>query len=418
MKSSVLSTLAVALSLTATVYSLPKPQDDGQWHPDQDGGDGSGSSGSGQAGSETGDTAVTTTWPESTWATATSAISYAASTAVSAATSTSTVACNNSPDLCSRQYSNVTHMGAHDAAFLRDASTDNSVAGNQYYNATKALNAGIRLLSLQVHNSNGTLQLCHTTCELLDAGTLEDFLSKIKLWLDENTNEVVTLLIVNSDDQDVASFGEVYESSNISTYGYTPATVDHSNTWPTLQTMINDGTRLVTFIATITYSTTYPYLLNEWDFVFETAYEVTSLAGLNCTVDRPSGLGDASSAISSGYLPLMNHFVYQSITSTIQVPNVEIIDTTNSPDTSSVGTLGQSAYKCNSEWGIAPVFALVDFYSEGPAIETADNLNGITAEGRSDSSSATSDAASGIGSSASVKTGALVAFLAAAVLIF
>lgn len=415
MKSSILSTVAFALSLTATVYSLPSPQNDGQWDPSQygDGSSGSGGNGAGSSGTWG---AASTSW-ENAVATATSAVSDAASTAVSAATSTSTVACNNSPDLCSRQYSNVTHMGAHDAAFLRDSSTDNSVAGNQYYNATRALNAGIRLLSLQVHNSNGTLQLCHTTCALLDAGTLEDFLGKIKLWMDENPNEVVTLLIVNSDDEDVASFGEVYESSNISSYGYTPATVSASNTWPTLQTMIDDGTRLVTFIATITYSTTYPYLLNEWDFVFETAYEVTSLAGLNCTIDRPSGLSDASSAISSGYLPLMNHFVYQSITSSIQVPNVEIIDTTNSPDTSSVGTLGQSAYECNSEWGTAPVFALVDFYSEGPAIDTADNLNGITAQGRSDSSSATSDATSNIGP-AGAKTGALIAFLAAALLIF
>ncbi|KAJ0118470.1 hypothetical protein N8I77_007891 [Diaporthe amygdali] len=417
MKSSILSTLAVALSLTATVYSRPSPQgQDGSWDSSQWGDGSSGNSGSG-GGASAGTWGATTTSSENSWAAATSAGSYAASTAVSAATSTSTVACNNSPDLCSRQYSNVTHMGAHDAAFLRDSSTDNSVAGNQYYNATKALNAGIRLLSLQVHNSNGTLQLCHTTCALLDAGTLESFLTKIKYWMDENPNEVVTLLIVNSDDEDVASFGEVYESSNISTYGYTPTTASASNTWPTLQTMIDDGTRLVTFIATITYSTTYPYLLNEWDFVFETAYEVTTLAGLNCTLDRPTSLSDASSAISSGYLPLLNHFVYQSITSSIEVPNVDIIDTTNSPNTTSIGALGQSAYQCNSEWGTAPVFALVDFYSEGPAIETADNLNGITAEGRSDSSSATSDAASGIVSTGA-KTGALVAFLAAAVLIF
>lgn len=420
MKSSILSKLAVALSLTATVYSLPSPQNqDGQWDAGQYG-DGSGSSGgSGGSGGSDGSwgAASTTDWANS-WASATSTGSYAASTAVEAATSTSTstVACNNSPDLCSRQYSNVTHMGAHDAAFLRDSSTDNSVAGNQYYNATKALNAGIRLLSLQVHNSNGTLELCHTTCSLLDAGTLEDFLVKIKYWMDENPNEVVTLLIVNSDDEDVASFGEVFESSNISSYGYTPTTASASNTWPTLQTMIDDGTRLVTFIATVTYSTTYPYLLNEWDFVFETAYEVTSVAGLNCTVDRPSSVSDASSGISSGYLPLMNHFVYQSITSTIMVPNVEIIDTTNSPDTGTVGTLGQHASTCNSEWGTAPVFALVDFYSEGPAIDTADNLNGITAEGRTDSSSATSDASSGLGP-AGAKTGALVAFLAAALLI-
>lgn len=417
MKSSILSTLAVALSLTVTVYSIPSPQNqDGQWDAGQYGDGSSGSGGSGGSDGSWG-AASTTNWANS-WASATSTGSYAASTAVEAATSTSTstVACNNSPDLCSRQYSNVTHMGAHDAAFLRDSSTDNSVAGNQYYNATKALNAGIRLLSLQVHNSNGTLELCHTTCSLLDAGTLEDFLVKIKYWMDENPNEVVTLLIVNSDDEDVASFGEVFESSNISSYGYTPATASASNTWPTLQTMIDDGTRLVTFIATVTYSTTYPYLLNEWDFVFETAYEVTSVAGLNCTVDRPSSVSDASSGISSGYLPLMNHFVYQSITSTIMVPNVEIIDTTNSPDTGTVGTLGQHASTCNSEWGTAPVFALVDFYSEGPAIDTADNLNGITAEGRTDSSSATSDASSGLGP-AGAKTGALVAFLAAALLI-
>ncbi|POS78868.1 hypothetical protein DHEL01_v202744 [Diaporthe helianthi] len=425
MKSSILSTAAVALSLTATVSSLPSPQNqDGQWDASQwgDGSSGSGGGGGGGGGQDGSWGASSTTDWTNTWATATSTGGYAASTAVEAATSTSTssststVACNNSPDLCSRQYSKVTHMGAHDAAFLRDSSTDNSVAGNQYYNATAALNAGIRLLSLQVHNSNGTLQLCHTTCSLLDAGTLEDFLVKIKYWMDENPNEVVTLLIVNSGDEDVAAFGAVYESSNISSYGYTPATAGASNTWPTLQTMINEGTKLVTFIATITYSTTYPYLLNEWDYVFETAYEVTSLTGLNCTVDRPSGVSDASSAISSGYLPLMNHFIYQSITSSIEVPNVEIIDTTNSPDTGTIGSLGHHAATCNSEWGTTPVFALVDFYSEGPAINTADNLNGISPEGRSESSSATSDASSGL-SPAGAKTGALVAFLAAAVLI-
>lgn len=41
------------------------------------------------------------------------------------------VACNNSPDLCGRSYANVTHLGAHDSAFLRDASTGYSQAGNQ-----------------------------------------------------------------------------------------------------------------------------------------------------------------------------------------------------------------------------------------------------------------------------------------------
>lgn len=46
----------------------------------------------------------------------------------------STRVCNNSPDLCTRSYSNITYLGAHDSPFLRDSSTSNSDSGNQYGN--------------------------------------------------------------------------------------------------------------------------------------------------------------------------------------------------------------------------------------------------------------------------------------------
>lgn len=410
MMPSFLSSLAVALSLTATVQSAPSPQ----------GGNGGGYGG--DSGSWGGSSTANT---EGTWAATTSAVNpyyttlASATASAASSTSTSTVACNNSPDLCSKQYSNITHMGAHDAAFLRNADTGNSIAGNQYYNATRALNAGIRLLSAQVHNLNGTLELCHTTCSLLDAGTLASWLGKIKYWMDENPNEVVTLLLVNSDEEDVASIGEAFVSSNISTYGYTPATASSSNSWPTLQTMIDDGTRLVTFVASINSSTTYSYLLNEWDYVFETAYDVHSLSSFDCSLDRPDTLGSASAAISSGYLPLMNHFVYQSITSTLEVPNVDIVATTNGANTSVTGTLAQEAASCSSQWGTAPVFALVDFYDQGPAIDTADSLNGISAAvGRSNTSVTSAASSLSVSGPQGVQTGALVAFLAAAVLFY
>lgn len=378
-----------------------------------------GSGGSGSWGAST----TTTAWDS--WSSATSvasnywgAASSTATATASAASSTSTVACNNSPDLCSRKYNNITHMGAHDAAFLRDASTDNSVAGNQYYNATVALSAGIRLLSAQVHNANGTLELCHTTCALLDAGTLEAWLTKIKYWMDNNPNEVVTLLLVNSDDEDVSAFGEVFQSSNISSYGYTPSSTSGATTdWPTLQTMIDDETRLVTFIAEINASTTYPHLLNEWDYVFETAYDVTNYAQFNCSLDRPSTLSSASAAIEAGYLPLMNHFRYKSITSTAELPDVDDIATTNSANTTLTGALGYEAYECNSEWGTAPVFALVDFYSVGPAITTADNINGITATGRTSSQASTSGAGLTIGRRANAEIALMVVAVACAILL-
>ena len=40
-------------------------------------------------------------------------------------------ACNNSPSLCSKSYGEITHLGAHDSPFVRDASTDFSTAGDQ-----------------------------------------------------------------------------------------------------------------------------------------------------------------------------------------------------------------------------------------------------------------------------------------------
>ncbi|KAK2773340.1 hypothetical protein CKAH01_03800 [Colletotrichum kahawae] len=347
-------------------------------------------------------------------------------TTSNAAASNSTTACNNSPSLCSRKYNNITHMGAHDSAFLRDASTSNSIAGNQYYNATVALNSGLRLLQAQVHTVNSTsgttLELCHTTCSLLDAGTLEKWLSSIKTWMDAHENEVVTVLLVNPDNQAASVFGKVFASSGISTYGYTPSSSSATSSWPTLQEMISNNTRLVTFVASITADSTYPYLLPEFAYVFETHYEVTSASGFNCTIDRPSTYTTASAAVSANMMPLMNHFQYQILTGDILIPDVSDIETTNSASTSTQGNLGLHAQTCTSQWGKKPTFVLVDFFNKGPAIDAADNLNGLSSSdisGRSSSNSATASSAGLAGRApGGMETGALVAFLAAAVFLF
>jgi len=98
-------------------------------------------------------------------------------------------ACNNSPDLCSKSYGEITHLGAHDSPFVRGSSSSNSLAANQYYDTPTQLSAGVRLVTGQVHKSNSQWRLCHSTCSLLDAGLLSDWLKKIKTWLDDNPNE-------------------------------------------------------------------------------------------------------------------------------------------------------------------------------------------------------------------------------------
>lgn len=103
--------------------------------------------------------------------------------------------CNNAAALCSRTYDNVTYLGAHDSPYVRNSTNSYSVAGNQVYTTLQQLDSGVRLLSAQVHrvtNSNGQTEyrLCHSLCQLYDAGLFVSWLSDIKRWMDRNANDV------------------------------------------------------------------------------------------------------------------------------------------------------------------------------------------------------------------------------------
>ena len=229
---------------------------------------------------------------------------------ISSSQSTST-ACNNSPDLCNVSYGNITHLGAHDSPFVRDESNGFTTSGNQFYDSVAQLDAGVRLLSAQVHRTNGSdgnpaWHLCHTSCQLLDVGTLSDWLSTIKAWLDSNPNEVVTILLVNSDKASAETLAAEYQSAGIVPYVYTPASASPPQVWPTLNELISANTRLVSFVTNLPAASNAaaPYLMDEFAYVFETAFENFSPSDFNCTVDRPSTFsGDAGSAAIAAGLP-------------------------------------------------------------------------------------------------------------------
>lgn len=293
-----------------------------------------------------------------------------------------TTACNNSPDLCSRSYSAITHLGAHNSPFVRDASTRFSVSGNHYFNTTIQLSAGVRMLTGQVHQSNGAWHLCHSSCDLLDAGTLSDWLGEVKTWMDGNPSEVVSILLVNSDDATPGELAAEFTRSGITEYAYTPpSSTAPQVTWPTLQTLISANTRLMTFVASLDLNavdSTNAYLMDEFTFIFETAFENSDPNNFTCTIDRPSTLlGQTAEAISSGRMPLQNHFLYDTQLFGIEAPDEANITSTNAP-AERVGNMGDAAKACQQEWGKAPVFILVDFFDQGPAIATVDELNGVT----------------------------------------
>ncbi|KIW90563.1 uncharacterized protein Z519_09210 [Cladophialophora bantiana CBS 173.52] len=311
-------------------------------------------------------------------------LSVAASVDVSVARRQST-ACNNSPSLCSKPYNSIVHLGAHDSPFVRDATTGFSTSGNQYYNSTVQLSAGVRLLTAQVHKSNGEYHLCHSSCDLLDAGILSDWLEEIKTWLDNNPNEVVTILLVNSDNATPEDLGAHFTTAEITNYAYVPpstSTPPSSGTWPTLQDLITANKRLMVFVASLSdpasIPSQYAYLMDEFTFIFENPYDNTSPNNFSCLPDRPTSVqGNTQAAIASNRMALTNHFLYQEGLFDIETPNVDNITVTNSPG-NSLGNLGYALSQCNSAYGKPSTFVLVDFFDQGPAIAAVDAMNGVT----------------------------------------
>ncbi|PLN86318.1 PLC-like phosphodiesterase [Aspergillus taichungensis] len=306
-------------------------------------------------------------------------------------------ACNNSPDLCAKSYGEITHLGAHDSPFVRDASTSFSTFGNQYFDTIVQLDAGVRMVTAQVHKEGSEWHLCHSLCETMDAGKLSSWLGKIKKWLDDNPNEVVTILLVNSDDATASDLNSEFDKAGVVKYAYKPASTTAPSSWPTLQKMIDDGTRLVTFISSLDNNAGAPYLMNEGNYIWENDYDVKSPSQFSCTPKRPSEVANnVATAKSSNRLPMLNHFLYAGSSGVIDIeyPNATYVSTTNAPS-GGEGNLGDAAKKCKGEWGQAPSFILVDFFNKGPAIDTVDDLNGVSnAVGRKDLKDAekTSDA--------------------------
>ncbi|EME45243.1 hypothetical protein DOTSEDRAFT_61803 [Dothistroma septosporum NZE10] len=276
----------------------------------------------------------------------------------SALAQSSSTICNNSPFLCSKEYKDVAYFGAHDSPFLRDDTTDFSTSRNQFYNTTRQLASGVRLVTGQVQYINGTtdLHVCHTSCELLDAGPLSSWLAETKTWMDGIPNDVVTILLVN---------GAGATNSGLSGLAYKPANSIATIMWPTLQSLVNNGTRAVKFVATLAGKSGATYLMNEFDYIFENNYDNSGPRDFSCDDNRPSNLAnETSTVISSGYMPLMKHFLYKN-----QLFDIQSQMSRN---------LASAAATCASKYGKAPTFLLFDSTNMGPAIAIVVGLNGVS----------------------------------------
>jgi len=281
--------------------------------------------------------------------------------------------CNGNADLCSRSFANVSFVGAHDSYAVGAT----NLAANQDYNVTQQLHDGIRMLQVQAHSTDsGEIHLCHTDCILYDGGSLSNYLQSVKSWMDSNTQDVLSILIVNINNLAASAFGQVFQSVGLSDLAYTPsANPQPASQWPSLGEMIDNGKRLVVFMDNGANDTGFPYLIPEFTNIWETAFDETD-PSFSCAMNRSQG-------DTSQQMYLINHFldtnqaVFGSVSSL--TPDKGQLNVTNAA--SGPGSLGQQASDCLAQYGRPPNFMLVDFYDygEGSVFQAAASLNGIPA---------------------------------------
>ncbi|CAG8109378.1 unnamed protein product [Penicillium nalgiovense] len=284
--------------------------------------------------------------------------------------------CNNYPEFCTRKYSNITMVATHNSPFIRK----NSVAANQALDVTTQLNDGVRTLQFQTHYVNGTMYLCHTTCQLLDAGTLEEYLTDVNKWMRRNPYDVVTFIIGNFDYVSPENFTTPIYNSGLKDLIYTPTKVPMAlNDWPTLSEMILKQKRAVFFMDYQANQTAHPWLMDQFSQVWETPFSPTDPA-FPCTQQRPPGL---SKADAKNRMYMANHNLNLQLnlgSLSMLIPNSARLDETNAVNGS--GSLGEMAQECNTTWGRPPNFLLVDYYNygnfNGSVFEVAAQMNNVT----------------------------------------
>ncbi|PYI07405.1 PLC-like phosphodiesterase [Aspergillus sclerotiicarbonarius CBS 121057] len=308
-------------------------------------------------------------------------------TRVSNSTSTSTATtpansqpCNGYTEFCSRQYSNITMVTAHNSPFVKK----NNIAANQVYKVKTQLEDGVRMLSFEAHYYEDDIYLCHSSCDLLNMGTLEAYLAVVTDWIKDNPYDVVTILIVNSDYVSPWNFTSPIEDSGLIDYVYEPWKIPMSlDDWPTLSEMILDGKRAVVFMDYQANQTAIPYIMDEFSQMWETPFSPLNTS-FPCTVQRPPGI---TAAQAEDRMYMINHNLNIEIEFEgldILVPDSAQINETNA--VSGYGSLGLMANNCRAKWDRPPNFLLVDYYNDGnfqgSVFEVAAEMNNVTYNGK------------------------------------
>jgi len=226
-----------------------------------------------------------------------------------------------------------------------------ALVANQRRGIRDQLEAGIRVLLLDVHEEYGATALCHGLCMLGSQSHLEA-LREIRDFLESHPREVLTILY--EDHVPPQEIEEDFLRSDLIDFVYI-----HSapGTWPTLGEMIESGGRLVVMAENEGGNPAWYHDL--WDLAWDTPFDNTSLAALDCRRNRGSSVNG---------LFLMNHWA----NSAIGLPSEELAYEANQGEVLLPRTL-----QCLRSTGRIPNFIAVNFYESGDLFRVVDFLNSL-----------------------------------------
>jgi hypothetical protein len=281
------------------------------------------------------------------------------------------------PSLFTARYSEQTFIGAHDSVALRTEENGWSISGNQYLNISTQLDYGVRLLQAQGHpNPEGVegIRLCHFNCALMNGGSLHEFLTTVKGFLDANPKGVVTLLFVNVG-VPLEWWASAYYETGMDVSSYIPPYDKRKGAmmledWPTIEEMVSSNRRLITFLSNGADEEQVPYLLNQFDYMFETNFVIDSPNQFSCTPARPR---PSEPWAIPKKLSLVNHFLYAKFLG-FRYPNASYANVTNGAGFRT-GELGEHAARCRNTYERRPNYLLVDFFNEGEVFEVEYGMN-------------------------------------------
>jgi hypothetical protein len=272
--------------------------------------------------------------------------------------------CNGSAENCQRRYDQVTFSATHNAFSYAAGGPVKYLFPNQDLPIADQLRRGIRGFGIRPCPYYGDdpaesarVYVTHNfdLKGLLGAEPLVDVLNTVRVFLEQNPSEVVTLFAESA--VSPAAIADTFAAAGLVPYLYVH---DRAQGFPTLAQMSQRNTRLVVFNDSRDPARP-PWQHYLYELIVDTDYNITDAAQFKCDFYRGKG---------ENPLYFINHFVYSALSDKVLVPDPQLAAQANQP-----ALIVERAKSCWQKTGRIPNFLYVDWYGQGDVVGAMQTLN-------------------------------------------